>query len=352
MPNPTPVITGFRSFGEQLLAVRAAELQPYKADPRLLHHRAASGASEKVPADGGFLVDAQFVPQIVERMYQTGEILSRCSEMPISAPNANGLKFPKFKESSRANGSRLGGVSAAWADEATAATASRPKFELAELLPKKLIALIYSTEELVRDAAALDTFTRAAFAQEMAFVLENSVVGGSGAGRPQGVLNSPALITVAAEGGQTPGTVNSTNITKMLARLWAPSKKNAVWIVNAELLPMLYTLALVTGSAAVRLFEFADGSDAYDRIAGIPVIAVEYCSAVGSVGDIILGDFSRYVIAKREDRADVSIHVNFLSDEDAFRFVMRVDGQPIDSTPVTPLNGSATTSPFVTLAAR
>jgi HK97 family phage major capsid protein len=82
------------------------------------------------------------------------------------------------------------------------------------------------------------------------------------------------------------------------------------------------------------------------------VIPVEYCPTLGTVGDIILADLSRYVIAKREDRAAVSVHVQFLADESVFRFVMRVDGQPIDSAPVTPLNGTDTTSPFLALASR
>src|SRR5438034_228874 len=121
----------FKTFGDQLQSVMRAGLtgSAHMLDPRLdeIQRRAAAGAGEKVPADGGFLVESEFVPALLERMYQTGEILQRCSEMPITRPNSNGIKFPQFSESSRANGSRLGGVSASWVEEGTTVTASRPR---------------------------------------------------------------------------------------------------------------------------------------------------------------------------------------------------------------------------------
>jgi len=42
----------------------------------------------------------------------------------------------------------------------------------------------------------------------------------------------------------------------------------------------------------------------------------------------------------------------FLSDEQVFRFVIRVDGQPSLAAPLTPFKGTNTTGPFVTLDAR
>jgi hypothetical protein len=46
------------------------------------------------------------------------------------------------------------------------------------------------------------------------------------------------------------------------------------------------------------------------------------------------------------------IHVAFLTGEQAFRFMLRLDGQPTWKKPLTPYQGSALKSPFVTLAAR
>lgn len=91
----------------------------------------------------------------------------------------------------------------------------------------------------------------------------------------------------------------------------------------------------------------------YGTLFGRPVIPLEQCSAAGDVGDIILADISQYLlIDKGGIKAASSVHVRFLYDENVFRFIYRVDGQPIWNKPLTPFKGSATVSPFVTLAKR
>ena len=69
--------------------------------------------------------------------------------------------------------------------------------------------------------------------------------------------------------------------------------------------------------------------------------------------DIVLADLSQYLlIDKGGISAASSIHVRFLYDENVFRFIYRVDGQPIWNAPITPYKGAGTLSPFVTLQAR
>jgi len=86
---------------------------------------------------------------------------------------------------------------------------------------------------------------------------------------------------------------------------------------------------------------------------GRPVMPLEQCSQAGDLGDIILADMSQYLlIDKGGINQASSIHARFIYDEQVFRFIYRVDGQPIWSKPLTPYKGSATVSPFVTLAKR
>lgn len=92
---------------------------------------------------------------------------------------------------------------------------------------------------------------------------------------------------------------------------------------------------------------------AYFLFRGEKLTNLEQCSALGEVGDIILADASQYLfIDKGGINAASSIHVRFLYDENVFRFIYRCDGQPIWNKPITPYKGSATLSPFVTLAKR
>jgi HK97 family phage major capsid protein len=82
-------------------------------------------------------------------------------------------------------------------------------------------------------------------------------------------------------------------------------------------------------------------------------VPIEQCSTVGTVGDIVLADLSQYLLAEKGGmEAMASAHVRFLYAEQTFRFMMRVDGQPLWSTALTPANGTNTVSPFITLATR
>ena len=349
--KPSPVKDNekrFASFGEQLMAAYRAAMPGGKVDERL-STRAASGLNESTPSDGGFLVQQDFVTELLKRTYETGILASKVKKIPIST-NANGMKINAIDEDSRANGSRWGGVQAYWEGEADEITASKPKFRQMELSLKKLTGLCYATDELLQDAAALEAVIRQAFAEEFGFKIDDAILSGSGEGEPLGILNSGAIVTVAKEASQT-DTITVENLIKMWNRLWSRSRANAVWYINQELEPYLYTLKI--GDKPVYIPAGGLSEKPYGTLFGRPVVPIEQCSAAGEVGDIILADIGQYLlIDKGGIKSASSIHVRFLYDENVFRFIYRVDGKPIWTKPLTPYKGSATVSPFVTLAKR
>lgn len=349
--KPTPakdIEKRFSSFGEQLMATYRAAMPGGKVDERLTT-RAASGLNESTPSDGGFLVQQDFVTELLKRTYETGILASKVKKIPIST-NANGMKINAIDEDSRANGSRWGGVQTYWEGEADELTASKPKFRQMELSLKKLTGLCYATDELLQDAAALEAVIRQAFAEEFGFKIDDAILSGSGEGEPLGILNSGAIVTVAKEASQT-DIITVENLIKMWNRLWSRSRANAVWYINQELEPYLYTLKI--GDKPVYIPAGGLSEKPYGTLFGRPVVPIEQCSAAGEVGDIILADIGQYLlIDKGGIKSASSIHVRFLYDENVFRFIYRVDGKPIWTKPLTPYKGSATVSPFVTLAKR
>ena len=98
----------------------------------------------------------------------------------------------------------------------------------------------------------------------------------------------------------------------------------------------------------------AASASPYASLFGRPVIPIEQCATLGTVGDIVLADLNEYILATIGDlQTDISIHVRFDYDESVFRFVYRVDGQPAMAAPIAPYKGAANTqSAFVALAAR
>jgi HK97 family phage major capsid protein len=114
-------------------------------------------------------------------------------------------------------------------------------------------------------------------------------------------------------------------------------------------------MAMSVGTGGVPVYMPAGGASAapYGTLFGRPVIPIEQCAAIGDAGDIIFADLGGYILAEKGGiQSDVSIHVNFIYDESVFRFVLRIDGQPLRASALTPYKGSDTLSHFVTLASR
>lgn len=341
----------FKSVGEQLGSVARAQLG-HGTDPRLA--RSALGAGESDPSAGGFAVQTDFATSILTRAYEQGQFLSRTFRLTVGS-NSNGIKIPGVDETSRATGSRWGGVQSYWVAEGNAPTASRPKFRIIELDLKKLASVWYMTDELLADAPALSQIADMAFSQEIAFMTEDAMFRGTGAGQPQGILAAPCKVKVSKETGQAAKTIVFENIQNMWARLWARSWNDAVWFINQDCLPQLNAMTMVVGTGGVPVYLPPGGlsQGPFGTLMGRPVIPVEYCETCGTEGDIVLCDWSQYILADKNGvQQATSMHVQFLTDQMAFRIIYRVDGEPTWHKDLTPYKGTNTVSPFVTLATR
>jgi HK97 family phage major capsid protein len=352
----------FTSFGEQAIAIVHASRAGGYVDPRLIPEgagvgAAVSGLSEGIPADGGFLVQTDFQSALMTRLHETSVLWGKAKNIPISS-NSNGVKINAVNETSRADGSRWGGVQAYWAAEAAAKTDSKPEFRQIELNLKKLIGLCYATDELLQDATALEGVLMEAFPEEFGFKLDDAIINGLGAGLPLGILASGCLVTVVAEVGQAPRTIVYENIMKMWAQLWAPSQARSVWLINQSCYPELFNMSLAVGTGGSAVYIPPGGASAspYGTLFGRPVIPIEQAATLGTAGDIILADMSQYITATKGGiQTASSIHLRFNYDETTFRWVFRADGQPSWNSSLTPYKDAATSlpvSPFVVLATR
>jgi len=351
----------YASLGEQLVDVVTmahpdkSRTEYQEAAARLMKVRAATGASEGIPADGGFLVQQDFAGMLDQGAINTGILSSRCFKVPISG-NANGIKANLMNETSRVTGSRYGGIQTYWANEAATVTAKKPTFRQLELNLHKIFGLFYATEELLADASAMAAMVNKWFPAEIGFKIDDAIISGTGAGQPLGILNSGCLVSVAKETGQKAKTLLFENIVNMWARLLDSSEANAVFLINRDILPQLLTMSLSVGTGGLPVYLPASGAAdrPFSTLLGKPILAIEQCESLGTVGDIILADFDEYMlIDKGGIQAASSIHVMFIYDEMTFKWTYRIDGQPIRNAPLVPYKGhSNTRSPFIALAAR
>lgn len=288
----------FKDDGEFYQAVMRAGMPNGKIDHRLyqiMEHRAASGLSESVPSDGGFLVDTDMTYDLVNNFWNNNEILRRINKTTLTG-NKNGLKENLIDETSRQDGYRQGSIQAYWLNEAGLKTGSKPKFRQNELTLHKLIGLCYATDELLDDAPLLAQTINEGFQAEFDFKITNSIINGTGAGQPLGILNSGCIVSVGKEAGQAADTIVYQNVQKMWSRLLPGSHQRSVFLINDSCLPQLYSMSLTIGTAGSAVFTPAGGASAspFNTLFGRPVIIVEQCPVLGDTGDIVLADFSGY----------------------------------------------------------
>lgn len=355
-----PADNPFESIASQCAAIKAYETTKGRSfDVRLQRIKTqendaikATGASEGVASDGGFLLEPTLVAEIMKPMHEEGPFSKMARSLPVGS-NSNYGWINGVDETSRATGSRWGGIQGYRLAEAGTKTASKPKFRRINWELKKYAVLVYGTDELLADAAQFSSIVQQGAAEELMFMLNDDILNGLGIAGPLGILASAALISATAESGQAADTFVYENIPAMWQRLHPRSRPKSAWFINSEIEPWLDELYLAAGTAGLNPRYVNYGSDGVMTIKGRPVYVTEFNAAPGDVGDVLLADMSEYLLWEKQGiQAAQSIHVQFLTDETVFRFVYRCDGQPSIAAPLTPYKGTLTQGPFVALAAR
>lgn len=341
---------GFASFGEFAITCRQSAAGNSEALSRLTNVATTYG-NEGTGADGGYAVPPDFRSTIWKKVMGEDSLLSRAEPFVTSG---NSITFPADETTPWQT---TGGILCFWESEGGVITPSKPALQLKNLRLVKLTALVPVSEELLEDAPGIESYLRIKAPEKMVAKINTAVLRGTGVGQPLGILNHASLVTVAAEASQDVNTINYANLTKMWSRMYAPSRRNAIWIINQDIEPQLLNLAFrEDASSPVPAYMPAGGLSAspYGTLFGRPVVPVMAASTLGTVGDIILADMSQYMALTKgqQIRTDVSMHLYFDQAVTAFRFIFRLNGTPLWGSAITPENGTTTLSPFVALETR
>lgn len=338
---------GFRSFGDFLKAIHVGML-----DDRLVPTAAASGASEGVGADGGYMVPAEYAATLLDASLESEIVRPRARIEPMQY---NMKYVAGFDIQDHTAG--IGGFVGKWVGEGGQMDTQKGLLRNLKLEARKLAILTAATNEIIADSPYFERTLGDMLIKALGWYLDYAYLTGDGAGKPRGVLNDPALISVAKEAGQAADTITFENLKAMFNRLHQASVPNAVWVVNqgarAQILSLIQYIETTAGSKSGTWIPVLrdDGKGGFSAL-GIPVLFTEKLPALGDKGDILLADFSQYIVGlRRELTLGKSEHLKFDTDEMAYRAILRADGMGAWSKPVTPKNG-ATLSWCVTLDER
>ncbi len=302
--------------------------------------------TEGLPSGGGYLVPSENAEEIHSVALESEIVQPLANVVPMTS---NEKHLPGLKIGDHSS-SLFGGFQAFYKGEESSLTEADPKTRDILLRALKLTGLIKYSSELAEDTPNFEEQIRAAIGAGLGWYRDKAFLKGLGAGEPLGVKNAGCLIEVPKVSGQAADTILYENLADCFGRLWSGSFKNAVWVCHQTLIPQLLQLEVGTGNTHYPVLK---GSAGNWEMLTRPCIFTEKMEVLGDQFDILLADFSQYLVGLRSGmRYDVSPHVAFQEDMLMGRLIERHDGMPIWSEALTLEDGSTTVSPFITLAER
>jgi HK97 family phage major capsid protein len=304
---------------------------------------------------GGYLVPPEFMAQILQVSAEEGVVRPRAMVIPISNRS---IQIPALDQTSipiAGQTAFFGGLQAYWVEEAQARPEVEPSFKQIELTARELSGYSTVSRTLLADNAfGLNQILTRMFAKAIAWHEDYAFMHGNGVGKPRGVSQSSAAITVNRT---TPTTFKLADAANMWAKLLPASATNAVWVMSQTLIPQLIQLADASGRVVFMPNPAATSSSGGPltqsmpmSLLGRPIIFTEKAPPLGTTADVMLVDLSYYLVGDRQSiEVATSEHARFATNQIVWRFIHRVDGQPWLDAPFTYSDGTTQVSPFIIL---
>lgn len=307
---------------------------------------------------GGYTVPTQFYADLLRLMAEKAFVRDRCTVLPMQSRS---LLVPALKQSStvfaRGQSQFFGGIVMSWTPEQVVLNESDPVFREVELVARDLTFVTVASNQLLQDnAVALDTLLTTLFQEAVAWSYDYYILQGKLANEPQGVINAPGSYIYPR---QNNGSITVTDIITMLAHLYTQSWDNACWIANPSTIPTIATLTTGTGGNFFAWLNPTPNQQSNEGplaqkfpaiLTGLPIFWSEKASFLGQQGDLVLADYSKYLLGDRlAIQIEVSPHVRFTQNQMMWRVIVRWDGTPWQDAPITLADQSWQVSPMVIL---
>ncbi len=312
--------------------------------------KAAGSPTQQIStlSDGGALIPPEFSTEVLTRVMARSAILGKVRVMPM---NSDVLYIPGVVDDDRSQG-KAGGIKFYPVAELSTPTATKINLESTKLELRQFAALVYASDKVLDFAPALRALINPQIEDAMYLSMADWFVNGTGAGQPLGVIGCGAEVSVAKETGQAADTIDANNVAKAFARLEGNS---AEWFCSKTIFPQLFKMSIPVGTGGAPIFIMNVSQTAPGSLLGYPVNYEEVMPVLGDKGDLLLADFSKYMIGQRTAGAGLqvaeSMHLKFDYFQTTFRFSFYLDGRPTVNVPLKPRRGN-TLSPFVNIAAR
>lgn len=333
-----------RNFADFLLSVRTHDSRRLED----VYRSSKAAMNTQAGAQGGYLVPEEFLPRLLGVAAERAVARPRATVIPMGAGVLHVPALDVTAAPAAGDTAAFGGLVARWSEEAAAVNQSEPAFRQVTLQARELSGYAKVSNALVDDAGAgLEALLAALFGGAIAWHEDSAFLRGDGVGKPLGAVG-PATGAAVAVARKTANRFLLDDAAKMLARFmpgWSASR--ACWVMH----PSVYSELLLMADATNLVFLPDARAAAPGQFFGLPVLTSEKLTALGLPRDVCLVNWEQYLIGdRRQVEVAYSEHTAFTTNQAAWRFVSRVDGQPWMRAPMTLSDGASTLSPFVYLS--
>jgi HK97 family phage major capsid protein len=337
-----------KTFGCFLLSIRNRDHKSLEAmGSRFVDWDTKAALNTQTGVEGGYTVPEQHITDLLQIAGEASIVQKRATKIPMTSGEA---KIPALNVTTAPTAGEtafLGGIQANWTEEANTMSEEEPTFKEVKLVAHELSGYTKASNALLADnAIGLEALLKTLFGRAIAWHKDYGFLRGNGVGKPLGILNADALISVTRSAASAFALQDAAG---MLGRLLpGGTSSSIVWAIHPTVLVKLLTMT--DGQNVV----FIDNARAKPTMVlfGYDVEVTEKLPALNTLGDVLLLDLQHYLVGDRQDiEIAFSEHVAFLTNQGTWRFVARTDGQPWMRDKITLADGTNTLSPFVGLAA-
>ena len=341
-------LAGFKHIGEAMKAVyylREKGITDERLQKLGVHSDAQKDMSSVTGTLGGFLLPTQQRQDVLSAQGEASRIRKRAMVIPMANRT---LEWTKLDMSQGALNQTAfyGGIIVYRTSEAEAVTGTQAKFKKLRFEANAMRGLVYIPEETIMDSpVSLEAFYRGprGFGGAMAWKEDWESIRGEGGDQMIGTLGAPCTLSVARN---TTSHVEFIDFVTMYSKMLLNGLENVEWDMSQSVIPDL--MQLKDDNDNFIWMQMA-ANNMPNRLLGQKINFTEKVPPLGTKGDVMLCDYSWYVMADRMLYTfDIDKSVKFVEGMIAYKVTQRNDGAPWLDTPITLADGMQV-SPFVAL---
>lgn len=292
---------------------------------------------------GGFMVPTQHRDTIMRVPAEEALVRPRANVIEAGTPPDAAVSMPALDQTGTAPANVFGGMQFSWIGEGEDKPETDTKLREITLIPHEIAGHVVITDKLLRNWSAANSFVEGLMREGVTAAEEYAFKQGNGVHKPLGLLYAGATKWINRT---TSNLVLYADLVNMVARLLMRGAQQPVWSMPQSVLPQIAQLK----DGNNNLIWHPDAKLGFaGTLLGYPVRWDNSSPALGSKGDVMLADWSQYLIKDGSGPfVATSEHVKFLQNKTVIKIFWNVDGAPWLTAPIKEANGYEV-SPFIGL---